>query len=95
MVHPRALIVHDNSASAADLAAELGTLGFAVDVVDSGLAAIRQVWERRYARLLIDAGLRGMRAQLLRRYVAELAPESEVHLLGRGGVGAIVSDEAA
>ena len=95
MVHPRALIVHDNPASAADLAAELGARGFAVDVVDSGLAANRQVWERRYARVLIDAGLRGMHAQALRRHVAELAPESEVHLLGRGGVSAIVNDEAA
>jgi DNA-binding response OmpR family regulator len=80
---PRVLIVVDDSALASELAADLDRQGFCVDVVDSGLAAIRQVWEERYARVLVDGGLRGMRAQKLKRNLMDLSPDSEVLVIER------------
>ena len=83
MALPRALIVHDEPGVAGDLANELAGQGFRVDVVDSGLAAIRQVWEERYARVLVDARLRGMHAFALVRHLGELSPDSEITLIDR------------
>jgi DNA-binding response OmpR family regulator len=79
----RALIVHDDPHRAGELAGELAQKGFRVDVVDSGLAAIRQIWEERYDRVLVDAGLRGMRATSLMRHIGDLSPRAVIELLLR------------
>jgi DNA-binding response OmpR family regulator len=83
MTTARALIVHDDPAAAGELADALSASGFAVDVVDSGLAAIRQIWEQRYDRVLIDSGLRGMRPTALLGHLAVLAPAAEIRLISR------------
>jgi DNA-binding response OmpR family regulator len=79
----KALIVHDDPGRAAQLAASLVQQGYRVDVVDSGLAAIRQIWEYRYDRVFVDAGLRGMRPSSLMRHISELSPRAVVELLVR------------
>jgi DNA-binding response OmpR family regulator len=79
----RALIVHDDPHRASELAQGLAQKGYRVDVVDSGLAAIRQIWEERYDRVLVDAGLRGMRATSLMRHIGELSPRAVIELLIR------------
>ena len=79
----RALIVHDDPHRAGELAQVLAQKGYRVDVVDSGLAAIRQIWEERYDRVFVDAGLRGMRATSLMRHIGDLSPRAVVELLMR------------
>ncbi|HJZ86928.1 MAG TPA: response regulator [Polyangia bacterium] len=83
MTPPRALIVYDDPTLAGELANELSGQGYRVDIVDSGLAAIRQVWEERYDRVLVDPRLRGMRAFELMRHIGDLAPQTEVTLVVR------------
>jgi DNA-binding response OmpR family regulator len=85
---PRALIVFDNPTLAGALAGQLSQEGFRVDIVDSGLAAIRQIWEQRYARVIVDSGLRGMRALELANHIEDLAPEAEVTVLTRASQAA-------
>jgi len=79
----KALIVHDDPRRAGELAGDLSQKGYRVDVVDSGLAAIRQIWEERYDRVLVDAGLRGMRATSLMRHIGDLSPRAVIELLLR------------
>jgi DNA-binding response OmpR family regulator len=79
----KALIVHDDPRRAGELAGDLSQKGYRVDVVDSGLAAIRQIWEERYDRVLVDAGLRGMRATSLMRHISDLSPRAVIELLVR------------
>jgi DNA-binding response OmpR family regulator len=79
----KALIVHDDPHRAGKLAGELSQMGYRVDVVDSGLAAIRQIWEERYDRILVDAGLRGMRAASLMEAIGDLSPRAVVELIVR------------
>ena len=79
----KALIVHDDPQRAGELAGDLSQKGYRVDVVDSGLAAIRQIWEERYDRVLVDAGLRGMRATALMHHIGDLSPHAVVELITR------------
>jgi DNA-binding response OmpR family regulator len=80
---PRALVVHDHPGLASRIADTLVSAGFVVDVVDSGLAAIRKVWEERYDRVLVRAGLGGMAPRQLVRHLMGLAPDAEVLLVDR------------